>query len=319
MVKKNIQPVSDPVLRKESLKIFINQIVKEDIRRLSQGQYSQSSELAMTSDWNRFVLFCQSKHVNPLPASVTAVRLFLESEARERKYASIRRYSITIATIHFLHACPDPTANQQIRFTLSQLKLLKSGDARQATALTYHHLTALQTALLKEGSIRSQRDLAIYFVMFECALKRSELKTLTLEDVEFRAEHTVITIQHTHYQLSDAAGQSLARWIRYLSGSQGYLFRRIDKHGNIGMHQLDDSSIYRILRRAGDLLGLDHQHRFTGQSARVGAAKELESQGYHLKDIQDFGRWLSPAMPAQYIRQPTIAEEEMARFKITKP
>ncbi len=319
MIKKNIQPISDPLLKKKSLNIFANQVTKEEIRQLSGGQYSQSSELAMASDWNRFVSFCHSKQVCPLPTSVAAVRLFLESEARERKYASIRRYSITIATIHFLHACPDPTANQQIRFTLSQLKYLKNGDARQASALTHQHLTVLQTELLKENSIRSHRDLAIYFVMFECALKRSDLKALTFENIDYNADHMILTIKHAHYQLSDAAEQSLRRWMSYLADLQGHLFRRIDKHGNIGIHQLDDSSIYRILRRASDRLGLDHQHRFTGQSARVGAAKELESQGYQLKEIQDFGRWLSPAMPAQYLEKPTIAEEEMARFKVIKP
>ncbi len=319
MVKKNIQPINDLTSRKESIKTFTKQITKENIHTLSKGQYSQSSELAMASDWNRFTSFCHSKHVRPLPASVTAVRLFLESEAKERKYASVRRYSITIAAIHFLHGCPDPTANQQIRFTLSQLKLLKNGDARQASALTHKHLTILQTELLKENSVRSHRDLAIYFIMFECALKRSELKKLTFENIDQKPDQIIVTIKNARYRLSDTAVQSLSRWTSYLAGSQGYLFRRIDKHGNIGMHQLDDSSIYRILRRASDLLGLDHQHRFTGQSARVGAAKELESQGYQLKDIQDFGRWLSPAMPAQYLEKTTIAEEEMARFKIFKP
>ncbi|MGT0149922.1 hypothetical protein ACT691_11735 [Vibrio metschnikovii] len=50
---------------------------------------------------------------------------------------------------------------------------------------------------------------------------------------------------------------------------------------------LDDSSIYRILRRAGDLLALPHL-KFSGQSDRIGAVKELAEQGYHTKDIPKF-------------------------------
>jgi hypothetical protein len=59
--------------------------------------------------------------------------------------------------------------------------------------------------------------------------------------------------------------------------------------------------------------------RFTGQSARVGAAKELEKQGYNLRSIQEFGRWLSPAMPAQYLGKENTAELEKAKFKVIKP
>jgi hypothetical protein len=73
------------------------------------------------------------------------------------------------------------------------------------------------------------------------------------------------------------------------------------------------------LRRASDLLNLSTEHRFTGQSARVGAAKELEKQGYNLKEIQAFGRWLSPAMPAQYLDKADIADHEKLRFKAIKP
>lgn len=320
MVKKNITPISDLNARLESTKIFNKQIVKDNIGQLSQHQYSNSSELAMTTDWNRFVSFCDLKQVQALPTSVTAIRLFLEQEARERKFSSIRRYSITIGSIHHLHGYPDPTAHRQVRFTLAQLKHLKTGDARQANALTQKHLTQLQDILARDKSSRSMRDNAIYHLMFECALKRSDLKTIQIDNLESDQNLLVLNINDHRYRLSHSATLTVKKWLHILAKeSGGYLFRRIDKHGNIGTHQLDDSSIYRILRRASDLLGLAKEHRFTGQSARVGAAKELEKQGYQLKEIQDFGRWLSPAMPAQYLEQTHLAEGEMAKFRVIKP
>ncbi|MDB1126288.1 tyrosine-type recombinase/integrase [Vibrio algarum] len=155
--------------------------------------------------------------------------------------------------------------------------------------------------------------------MFECVLKRSHLKNLLLKDVVNIDNQWCVNLEERTYKLSPNACSALSLWIQYLNGSQGYLFRRIDKHNNIGMHQLDDSSIYRILRRASDLLGLANAHRFTGQSARVGATQELKKQGYNIKDIQDFGRWLSPAMPAQYLQMKTVADDEMTKFKVIKP
>ncbi|MFC1235462.1 tyrosine-type recombinase/integrase [Vibrio sp. F74] len=319
MIKKNITPITDIIVRDKSRKKFNNHIVNDDINQLTDTQYSHSTVLAMTTDWNRFVSFCEAKHVNALPASITAIRMFLEYESRERKFASIRRYSITIGTIHKLHSYPVPTAHRQIQFTLSQLRLQKQGDARQANALTTKHLDSLDELLSRENTLRGHRDRAIYYIMFECALKRTNLKNLQLSDVVQIDNQWCVNLNDMTYKLSDKAGSALFDWIQFLTGSQGYLFRRIDKHNNIGMYQLDDSSIYRILRRASDLLGLANHYRFTGQSARVGATQELERQGYNIRDIQDFGRWLSPAMPAQYLQMKRVAENEMTKYKVIKP
>jgi integrase len=217
------------------------------------------------------------------------------------------------------HSFPSPTSHRQIQFTLSEIRNLKSGDARQANALTSQHLVELSHLIKKENCLRSHRDLAIYYLMFECALKRSELKILSLDDVVQQENGWLINIDKTPYQLSIAATEALSRWLSHLNANHGFLFRRIDKHNNIGNHQLDDSSIYRILRRASDRLGLDKNHRFTGQSARVGATQELDKQGYNVRDIQDFGRWLSPAMPAQYLQMQQVSEAEKTRFKTIKP
>ncbi|MDV7103517.1 tyrosine-type recombinase/integrase [Vibrio sp. TH_r3] len=319
MVKKNIKPISDSAQRALSVTTFNSKINKVEIEKLTQYQYSSSTILALTSDWNRFVDFCQSKHVHALPASITAVRMFLERESRIRKFASIKRYSVTITVIHQLHNCPCPTSHRQIHFTLAQLRNMKAGDARQANALTIQHLEQLNSILKKDASVRSIRDLAIYYVMFECALKRSELKKVLLDDLILSEQSYELIIKGHHYKLSIVASKALKNWLDYLNNSSGYIFRRIDKHDNIGSNQLDDSSIYRILRRASDLLGLDHSHRFTGQSARVGATQELKRQGFNIKDIQDFGRWLSPVMPAQYLQMTRMAEQEMSKFKIIKP
>lgn len=319
MIKKNIQAITDSNMREMSAKRFNNQISKDDVLQLSQKQYSLSSSLAMASDWNRFVSFCEAKHVQALPTSITAVRMFLENEARNRKFSSIRRYSITIGNVHKLHSYPSPTAHRQIQFTLTQLRIQKDGDSRQANALTSRHLNQLKQSLEKENSLRGKRDLAIYYLMFECALKRSELKQLQVIDIGSIDNKSTIKVRENTYILTEDAHSALNQWTRFLTGSSGLLFRRIDKHDNIGMYQLNDSSIYRILRRASDLLGLDNSHRFTGQSARVGATQELQRQGFNIRDIQDFGRWLSPAMPAQYLKMQRISEDEKSKFKTIKP
>jgi len=141
-----------------------------------------------------------------------------------------------------------------------------------------------------------------------------------MNDIESYDEGYQITIKDSAYKLSQVASVALQRWLSF-TGSEDELpmFRAIDKHENIRLQPLDDSSIYRILRRASDILGLADNHHFSGNSIRVGAAQELSKQGLKVREIQDFGRWLSPAMPAQYVGYTGTAESEKMKFKAIVP
>jgi site-specific recombinase XerD len=196
-----------------------------------------------------------------------------------------------------------------------------AGDAKQTNAMTSAHLTELNTLLSHENvNLKEIRDIAIYNVMFECALKRSELKALSMSDVDSCNEGYKITIKDSAYKLSPVASVTLQRWLSFTGTDDEFpVFRAIDKHENIGLQPLDDSSIYRILRRASDMLALAENHHFSGNSIRVGAAQELSKQGLKVREIQDFGRWLSPAMPAQYVGYVGTAENEKMKFKAIVP
>ncbi|WP_375749872.1 tyrosine-type recombinase/integrase [Vibrio sp. HN007] len=318
MSRKRLQPIENKKECELSVHRFKQQVDFTNVRTVTTGLYSKSSELAIASDWNRFVSFCHANNVSPLPASVAAVRLFLEKEAANRKYSSIKRYSVSLGIIHKVHGYPDPCLNRQVRLSIKQLEQTKKGDARQANEFTEEHLSSLYAILDKEKTNLAYRDIAIYFVMFECALKRSELKKLKIEDIEQTDLNSTISIQDNRYPLSEQASTVLKRWLKLLPET-GVCFRRIDRHGNIGDSILDDSSIYRVLRRASDRLGMPENLRFTAQSPRVGAARELSRQGHKLKDIQIFGRWLSPAMPAQYLELKDTSESEMSKFKTIRP
>src|SRR5690606_8590732 len=137
------------------------------------------------------------------------------------------------------------------------------------------HLNLLFEKLKDRQAIKTVRDLAIYHVMFECALKRSELKSLlTSQLVKLNNEQPNLSLQMSGYtySLSEQASQCLSKWLTCIEDTSGVLFRAIDRHGNVSTSPLDDSSIFRVLRNAGRYLG-DEQLRFSGQSTRIGAAK----------------------------------------------
>lgn len=317
-MKKKLTYITDLDILKHKVKQFNEPVSLEQMDELTQYSYAHNSLLALKNDWNLFVKFCQSKAVTALPASVTATRLFFESESKVRKYSSIRRYSVTIGLIHRLFSKKDPTINYQVRQSLMSLRINKKGDEEQATGFTNIHLKKLYAKYSNSKLTKEIRDLAIYHVMFECALKRSELKQLTFEQIETNNDSLILSLDQNKYQLSPDATYCLGKWLRIVDRDSPYVFRSIDKHGNVAKNILDDSSIFRILRNAGNLLG-QPELKFSGQSARVGAVQELSRQGYNVKEIQIFGRWTSPAMPYQYIGSKSTAEKEKLTFFSFKP
>ncbi|SJN59653.1 site-specific tyrosine recombinase XerC [Vibrio ruber DSM 16370] len=319
MLKKPILITKKTIIDayKKQLCTFIH---KEQLNELTQYQYSNSSLLAMVKDWNLFVEFCQHQHVVPYPASPDMIRLFLEKESRVRKFSTLRRYTVTITVLHKLLGYQDPIANHQVRLLLMSLRTEKKGDNSQADALAREHIEQLDTQLSTSKNIKDIRDLAIYHLMFECILKRAELRELCIEQLTFCSDAEVqVELSDNRYQLSPAASEAIHRWYQLIdTQSSPYVFRSIDRHQNIGTEKLNDSSIYRILRGAGKRLGIADL-KFSGQSTRIGATQELYKQGMKIKEIQSFGRWQSSVMPSQYVGRHRQAEIEIQQFKSFKP
>ncbi len=318
-MKKKLIYVTDQTFIKQKVAEFSRHVSLEQMDELTQHSYAHNSLLSLTNDWNLFLAFCHSKSVQALPASITATRLFLETEAKQRKYSSIRRYNVTIGLIHRLLSLKDPTANAKVKQSLAVLRMQKKGDEVQADSFTREHLEHLYFKFADSTVAKEIRDLAIYHVMFECALKRSELKMLKLGQISSEKNGSItLTFGDSQYQLSANANRCLQKWLDLLIDENDIVFRSLDRHGNISNTVLNDSSIFRILRNAGHMLDKP-ELKFSGQSARIGAVLELSNQGYKPKEIQEFGRWLSPAMPYQYMGSKASAEQEKLKFFSFKP
>lgn len=294
-------------------------VTLEQLKLITQNQYSHNSLLAMRKDWLIFTDYVKSKQRRALPASSGTVKEFISSMTSKRKYSTLKRYAITISNIHRILSYDDPTTAPEIVYLLNQIRLNKNGDERQTTAFSYEHLQSIRNILLNETDPVSSRDLAIYSIMFECALKRSDLRDLTFQQLlpqkRENKSYFVISISDYQYELSQETSCALEAWISILGHAEGPVFRSIDRHQNISSNAMNDSSIYRILKKASTLLELPEHLSFSGQSARVGAVTELYKQGLNIRDIQEFGRWNSPVMPNQYLGNLNLAEQGKLIFK----
>ena len=79
---------------------------------------------------------------------------------------------------------------------------------------------------------------------------------------------------------------------------------------------LSTQAVRRIIKRRAAAAGLEGH--FSGHSLRVGSAQSLASQGASLVEMQNAGRWQSPAMPGHYARGEFAARGAVARLRYGK-
>ncbi|OEE63003.1 integrase [Enterovibrio norvegicus FF-454] len=313
---KKIEPIANPEENKQSIMQFkAGHVDLAHWKSLTMNLYSHNSVLSFQNDWQTFVDYCKEVNVSALPAAVTAVRRFIEHRSKTRKISSIKRYVITISLLHRVHGLPDPTRHREVRFTLYRLYSEKADDAAQANAFHLSHLNALQQKLGSSDRLKDIRDLLIWTLCFEGMLKRSELAALTCHSIQKDAEGYMLVVDDQRIELSPEAGELIDHWFLVSCIADGPLLRRINKHEQLGDLPMDHSSIYRVFRRAATELGLESTLTFSGQSPRVGASVDLSDSGKSIKEIQQQGRWKSPAMPAQYVGNKQAKNEAMEQFK----
>lgn len=318
---KKIPLVTNESEKQRSIQTFSLPIEDVEVWKvLTHQQYSANTLLAFKNDWNHFLSFCLERHASPLPATVKIVHEFIDSMAQKRKLASLKRYIVTIGLVHRCHALPDPCRHTEVRLVLNKYRLEKQDDYKNAAAFRDDHLQRLAENFSLVTKPKDVRDFAIWSIMFEAMLKRSELAALTVDHLDIAPSGLItLNVKEHAIALSTLASQALQRWLTIGIIEAGNVFRRIDRHGNIGDQPLDHSSIYRVFRRAGDELGVSHDTIFSGQSPRVGAVKDLSDAGVSIHDIQAQGRWKSPAMPAQYAGNKDKHDTEIAKYVKNKP
>ncbi|MCG3865249.1 MULTISPECIES: tyrosine-type recombinase/integrase [unclassified Photobacterium] len=282
---------------------------------LTHRSYAENTLVAFKNDWNHFLIFCETNKVLPLPASAETVHRFIEKMAESRKLASLKRYIVTIGLVHKCHALPNPCQSQEIKLAMHKQRLDKHDDYTHAQGFRDNHLQALLDTFALSTKPKDVRDMAIWAITFEAMLKRSEVAALRIDDIEIENSGLInITVKDRIIALSDLASKAVQRWLTLGMIMDSFVFRRIDRHSNIGDKPLDPSSIYRVFRRASQELELPADVIFSGQSPRVGASQDLADSGLSISQIQHQGRWRSPAMPAQYIGQRGKRDSELKKF-----
>lgn len=287
----------------------------------AEGAYTSATARARRSDTAIFADFCSDRGESSIPAAPSTVAEFVRYAAQDRAPATVARYLSSIAHHHRAAGVADPTKAETVRLAMRAVRRQNTTRQKQAAPLNAPVLDRLAVAL--KDSVTELRDLALLRVARDALLRRSELVSLDVDDVEPASDGSgTVTIRRSKTDqegvgavlyLSPATLEAVERYRAAANIEAGPLWRRIRKGGDVTEERLAAGSVRTIFKKLADKAGLETDG-ISGHSARVGMAQDLTAAGADLPALMVAGRWKSPAMPARYAERQAARRGAVARF-----
>ena len=181
-----------------------------------------------------------------------------------------------------------------------KIKGPKSKQYRDTTGPGTRNIRRMFNIIQARRDAKGLRDFAILRLLYDLALRRGEVVSLDLEDIDLetgivkilgkgRTEKEILT-------LPQPTIEALRSWLGVRGGGAGPLFTNFDRAGKSG--RLTGTGVYQIVRRLGNELGIKtrpHGIRHTSISACVAQ--------FPLTDVQRFSRHKKLETVAIYVDQ----------------
>jgi integrase len=282
-----------------------------------------ATQRAYSSDWRHFAVWCQTHGLDSLPATPSTVALYLTSLAKPaegekpRKAATITRRLTSINAAHKNAGLDSPaTMNHRlVADTLHGIRRTLGVAQTRKKPLTRDRIVKLLGVL--EGPIAAARDKALLLVGFAGSLRRSELAGLRVDQLTWHRRGITLNLLRSK---TDQEGQgreidilhglhdltcpvmALENWLKISGVKDGFVFRRVGQHGNVGT-ALDKDSIGRIVKRLVKRAKLSDPGAYGGHSLRAGFVTEASANGATDRQIMKQTGHKSIVMVHRYARE----------------
>lgn len=267
------------------------------------------------ADWERFAA---DSGFNALPATAEGVLEFLR--ARERTHStsalSARRAAITAAHVDARSRLPE---DQRQPYMLDHNDALKLGWKEILRRKGNRHTPreAVGGVRIKEvlrqipNTLAGTMDRAVLLIGLSCALRRSEIAALNVDDIEFTPEAMRVTIRRSKTDQSGngvtlAAARTgtescpvaaIERWLKDSGITEGALFQHPRYHQR---RRIDDTYPYLVVKRYGKLAFGDN--RLLGaHSLRRGCITDIHEAGVDAKNGMLHSRHVTPGIYFSYV------------------
>jgi integrase len=288
----------------------------ERARGYAADSRAPATRRAYLHDWDGFVAWCTPLGLAPLPAAPATVAVYLSALADAgRRPTSIERALSGIAHAHRTRGLVWQRAHPAITEVMGGIKRRHGMEPAQKAPVQDGELEKL-LAVLGAGTRADLRDRALLTMGWWGAFRRSELVSLTCEDLTRSADGLTVRLrrsksdQEGHGQSkgipyarepSLCAVRALDAWLADAAITVGPLFRGVDQAGRVSRRALCDRSVATIVKRTAERAGIDPT-RLAGHSLRAGFVTTAARAGRSLDAIMRQTLHRCPKVARRYVR-----------------
>lgn len=231
------------------------------------------------------VWYCSEPRLALNRAVVLRFRLYLESlglaaATINQRLAAVRRLAYEAADSGLL--------SPELAAGIRRVKGVKQLGRRSGNWLNIEQARMLLDEAAGE-TLRSKRDLAMISVLLGCGLRRAELASLKIEDIQLRQGHWAIVDlvgKGGHVRTVPMpfwVKNAVDRWIAAAGLTGGRLFRAVSRHGSTWGRGISENVVWYVVRDCARCLGLEH---IAPHDLRRTCAKLCHTNGGELEQIQ---------------------------------
>jgi site-specific recombinase XerD len=282
------------------------------------GAYSPSTIRAYRANFAVFIRYCEEQKASPLPSQPETVTKFIAHLSKGHlQSASIRIAIVAIAAIHRLNRFDDPTKDPDVALEVRRMYRKLGRASKQALGVTQPILEKLIG--VTDDSLRGIRDRMLLLLAYDSLCRRSELVSLRIEDISklgtdkglqirLRKSKTDPNAMGKWLHLSERTQRAIEEWINLSGIREGFLIRRMTKHGGILPKGISGGHINRIYKHLAAQAKLDSKmiEHISGHSMRVGSAQDLMTSGASMPMLMNRGRWTKTDTVMRYVENAQV-------------
>jgi integrase len=233
------------------------------------------------------------------------------------KAATLRRHLVSIGVAHRAADYEDPTKSLFVKAVARGIRVERGSASAPKEPLGRDALRAAILALPTERVI-DKRDRAMVLFGWSGAFRRSEIAAVDVEHIRREQQGIEILLPrsktnqeglHEHVLIGYASDPkfcaifALDEWLRAARITSGPVFRRVDRHGNVG-DRIAGEVVSAVTKRLASTVGLDAR-LFAAHSLRSGWISTAAQEDKRERDMMRHSRHKSIPVFRGYVRQAT--------------
>ena len=259
------------------------EIKKLEIETLDNLKLSKAKNTirAYKSDFSDFALFCSKHGMQSMPTEPKIVSLYLTYLSKNSKFSTLKRRLASINVMHKYKGHYLDTKHPIIVENLLGIKRQIGIHQKAKKPLLFNDLKALINVINKSSAseFKKLRDKSLILVGFSGGFRRSELVSITRDDVEFVNEGVKIFVKKSK---SDQSGAGMIKAIPSFKHIEycpvDHLKNWMSENINNLVFPISDKNVALIIKKHAQIAGLDYK-KYAGHSLRSGFATTTAELG----------------------------------------